>query len=203
MTAWGWALLNFIWQGAVIGGVAALLLALLRGAPAGWRYAVCALSLLLCLCLPLAQGLALLNPPDVAAAAEGQFASELLPLAEQLPALVSAWALGAALMLARLALGLAWVGRARRRSTPAPAAWQARLDTLAARLGLKRAVTLRLLPGLAGPVVLGTLRPCVLLPAALLSRLPVDLIEALLAHELAHVRRSDYLANLLQSAVEA
>lgn len=196
MNAWGMALVNFVWQGAVVGLVAALLLALLRGAPARWRYAVCALSLGLCLGLPLAQCLDL-------APTEAEFVGELPPLAAQLPALVSAWALGSALMLGRLALGLAWVGHARRRSTPAPAEWQARLDTLARRLGLKRTIALRLLPGLASPVALGALRPCVLLPAALLSRLPVDLLEALLAHELAHVRRWDYLVNLLQSAVEA
>jgi len=197
MNAWGWALLNFVWQGAVVGVVAAFLLAVLRGAPARWRYAVCALSLLLCLGLPLSQCL------DLADAGEGDFVTELQPLAEQMPALVTAWALGAGLMLARLALGLAWVSRARRRSEPAPAEWQARLDSLARRLGLKRKVSLRLLGSIAGPIALGTLKPCVLLPAALLSRLPVDLLEALLAHELAHVRRWDYLANLLQSAVEA
>jgi serine-type D-Ala-D-Ala endopeptidase (penicillin-binding protein 7) len=196
MNAWGWSLVNFVWQGALVGAAAALLLALLRGASARWRYAVCAASLGLCLALPLLQCLDL-------APADAEFVGELPPLAEQLPALVSAWALGTALMLGRVALGLAWVGRARRRSTPAPAEWQARLDGLAARLGLKRAVALRLLPELAGPVALGLFRPCVLLPAALLSRLPVDLLEALLAHELAHVRRWDYLANLLQSAVEA
>lgn len=196
MNAWGWALLNFLWQGTVVGGVAALLLALLRGASARWRYAVCAVALGLCLGLPLAQCLDL-------APAEVEFTTELPPLAEQMPALVGAWALGTALMLARLALGLAWVARARRRSTPAPAEWQARLDALARRLSLRRPVPLRLLPGLAGPIALGMLRPCVLLPAALLSRLPVDLLEALLAHELAHVRRWDYVANLLQSVVEA
>lgn len=197
MNAWGWALLNFVWQGAIVGGVAALLLALMRGAPARWRYAVCAASLALCLGLPLAQCLALAAP------AEGDFVSELSPLAEQLPALVSAWALGTALMLGRLAMGLAWVARARKRSLPASADWQARLDALARRLGLRRTVGLRLLDGLSSPIALGMLKPCVLLPAALLSRLPVDLLEALLAHELAHVRRWDYAANLLQSAVEA
>ncbi|WP_157275485.1 M56 family metallopeptidase [Pelomonas sp. Root1444] len=196
MNAWGWALLNFVWQGAVIGAGAALLLGLLRGASARWRYAVCAASLGLCLGLPLAQCLDL-APADV------EFTGELPAVLEQLPALVTAWALGTGLMLARLALGLAWVHRARRRSTPAPAQWQARLDGLARGLGLRRAVGLRLLPELAGPITVGMLRPCVLLPAALLSRLPVDLLEALLAHELAHVRRWDYLANLLQSAVEA
>ncbi|MFT7771715.1 M56 family metallopeptidase [Roseateles sp.] len=196
MNAWGWALLNFVWQGALVGAVAALLLALLRGASARWRYAVCAVSLGLCLGLPLAQCLDF-------APTEGQFVGELSALAEQMPALVSAWALGTGLMLFRLALGLVWVGRARRRSQPAPAEWQVRLDALAHRLGLRRAVSLRLLPELASPITLGSLRPCVLLPAALLSRLPVELLEALLAHELAHVRRWDYLANLLQSAVEA
>jgi serine-type D-Ala-D-Ala endopeptidase (penicillin-binding protein 7) len=196
MNTWGLALLNFVWQGALVGGVAALLLALMRGASARWRYAVCAASLGLCLGLPLAQCL------DIAPA-DAEFIGELPQLAEQMPALVMAWALGVALMFGRLALGLAWVGRARRRSTPAPAEWQARLDALACRLGLTRAVSLRLLPDLASPIALGTLKPCVLLPAALLTRLPVDLLEALLAHELAHVRRWDYLANLLQSAVEA
>ncbi len=196
MTTWGLALVNFVWQGAVVGAVAALLLAVLRGAPARWRYAVCAASLLACLGLPLAQCLDL-SPTDA------EFAGEVPPLLEQMPALVTAWALGTALMLARLALGLAWVGRARRRSTPAPAEWQTRLDALALRLGLRRSVSLRLLPELDGPIALGTLKPCVLMPAALLTRLPVDLIEALLAHELAHVRRWDYAANLLQSAVEA
>lgn len=196
MNAWGLALLNFVWQGAIVGLAVALLLALLRGASARWRYAVCAAGLLACLGLPLAQCLDL-------APAEVEFVGELPPLLAQLPALVSAWALGTALMLARLALGLAWVGRARRRSTPAPAAWQARLDALARRLGLRRRVSLRLLDGLDGPIALGTLKPCVLLPAALLSRLPVELLEALLAHELAHVRRWDYAANLLQGVVEA
>ncbi|MGQ3053277.1 MAG: M56 family metallopeptidase [Roseateles sp.] len=196
MNAWGSALLNFIWQGAVVGGVAALLLALMRGASARWRYTVCAASLGLCLGLPVAQCVDL-------APADAEFIGQLPELPEQMPALVTAWALGVGVMLGRLALGLAWVGRARRRSGPAPAEWQARLDILARRLGLKRAVALRLLPELAGPIALGVLKPCVLLPAALLSRLPVDLLEALLAHELAHVRRWDYLANLLQSAVEA
>jgi hypothetical protein len=68
---------------------------------------------------------------------------------------------------------------------------------------LRRGVALRLVDNLESPVSAGWLRPMVLLPVSLLTRMPVDLIEALLAHELAHVRRHDYLVNLLQSAIEA
>ena len=50
--ALGWALLHFVWQGLVVGAVAGVALALLRHASPRWRYAVCALSLLICLALP-------------------------------------------------------------------------------------------------------------------------------------------------------
>ena len=87
--------------------------------------------------------------------------------------------------------------------TAAQSAWQARLDALAANFELRRGVALRLVDSIKSPASAGWWRPVVLLPAALLTRLPTDLIEALLAHELAHIRRHDYLVNLLQNAIEA
>jgi beta-lactamase regulating signal transducer with metallopeptidase domain len=53
------------------------------------------------------------------------------------------------------------------------------------------------------PTVMGWLRPVVLMPAGALMGLPGEQVEALLLHELAHIRRADYLVNLVQSAVEA
>lgn len=201
--ALGWALLHFVWQGAAIGIVVAVALALLRRAEARHRYAVCALALLACLALPAAHLAWLLTDP-AAGSTDTLPPAWLLALGAQLPALVSAWSLGVGLMGLRLALGLAWVARLRRRSEAAPPAWQARLDALARRLGLRRPVSLRVArEGLDAPITVGSWRPLVLLPAALLTRLPLPLLEALLAHELAHVRRWDYLANLIQSLVEA
>ena len=202
--ALGWALLHFVWQGLVVGAVAWLALALLRNAGPRWRYAVCALSLLTCLCLPLAHvGWMMTQTVDVLTPQTLALPDWLESLSSQLPALVAAWSLGVGLMALRLGAGLAWVGVLRRRATPAPAVWQARLDALALRLGVQRKVLLKLLPDLASPITVGFVRPLVLLPGALLSGMPVHLLEALLAHELAHVRRWDYLANLLQSVVEA
>ena len=53
------------------------------------------------------------------------------------------------------------------------------------------------------PSVIGTIRPVVLLPVAALTNLTPDQIEALLAHELAHIRRRDYAMNLAQTVAEA
>ena len=113
------------------------------------------------------------------------------------------WSAGAATLALRMLLGLLWV---RRRSQPsrsrADPAWQARVTRLAVKMGIARPVRLGLVDDLPGPVTAGWWRPVILLPASLASGMPVDLLEALLAHELAHIRRHDYLVNLVQSAIE-
>ncbi|MBV8380447.1 MAG: serine hydrolase [Paucibacter sp.] len=208
----GWALLNFVWEGVVIGLAAGLAMALLRHASPQRRYAVLALALACCLALPLAhlgwQLLAATSPvggltADAVDDGAVLAPSWLLALQARLPALVTAWSLGVGLMALRLVLGLHWVASLRRRAVEAPPAWQAHVQALARRLHLNRPVLLRVLPDITSPLTVGSWRPMVLLPAALLSGMPLPLLEALLAHELAHVQRWDYLANLLQSAVEA
>ncbi|MDM4765820.1 M56 family metallopeptidase [Pelomonas sp. SE-A7] len=201
--ALGWALLNFVWQGLLLGGAAVLLLWSLRRADPRWRYAVCGLALLACLLLPLVHLLWLLTQDPGELTELVELPDWLLQMQELLPALVNGWACGVGLMGVRLGLGLAWVARLRHQAAPASVVWQARLDALAHRLGLRRSIPLRLFDGIGSPLTVGFWRPVVLLPAALLSRLPVPMLEALLAHELAHVRRWDYLFNLLQSLVEA
>lgn len=124
-----------------------------------------------------------------------------------LPWLVAIWAAGACLMLLRLAGGLRWVHRLQRHALDVEGdveqqTWQTRLDRLAQRFGLS-GVRLAVFDDTGGPLSTGFWRPMVLVPASLLARMPVDMLEALLAHELAHIRRHDYLANLLQRAAEA
>ncbi|MCC7644129.1 MULTISPECIES: M56 family metallopeptidase [unclassified Janthinobacterium] len=201
--ALGWVLLYFVWQGVIVGAVSAVLLWLLRHASARWRYAVCALALLLCLCIPIVHLLSLLSGISPAQLPVDAPPAWRAALQAWMPALVLAWSAGVGLMSLRLCLGLAWVGKLRRQAVAAPAIWQARLDALAQRMGLHRRPPLKLHAGLASPVTVGFWHPVILLPAALLSGMPVALLEALLAHELAHVRRWDYLVNLLQSVAEA
>src|ERR1035441_1702101 len=99
-----------------------------------------------------------------------------------------------------------WVVAARMRSVlvrPAPPEWQQTLRGLAAHIGLSRPVRLLVSALVQVPTVVGWLRPVVLVPAGALGGMPPQYLEALLGHELAHLRRHDYLVNILESVAEA
>lgn len=216
----GRALLHFLWQGAVIGAFAAVALHCARNARPQVRYALACGALLACVLVPATSVAWRLSAPEAATAVvlvDAQvwltrspeafarpFAAPVPALDAAMPWIVALWASGAFTLSLRMAMGLLWIQRLRAAAPhPQQAAWQARLDALAERFGEKRRVVLKLVGSLASPVSAGWWRPVVVMPAALLSRMPTDLIEALLAHELAHVRRHDYLVNLLQGVAEA
>ncbi|MCC6412756.1 MAG: M48 family metalloprotease [Saprospiraceae bacterium] len=91
----------------------------------------------------------------------------------------------------------------KRESTPAPGQWQARCDHWVQRLGINRTVRLLESIHISEPVAVGILKPVIIVPAGMLLQLPPDQVEALLLHELAHIRRADYLVNILQLTLEA
>lgn len=216
--ALGSALLHFLWQGALVGLLAGLGLGVLRNARPQARYAVACTALGASLLLPMLTVAWLLASPvigtDAGLPVRTTAANEVanprviggilaMQPASTLPWIVLLWASGAATLFLRMAGGLWWVRRLQRHAWPDDGDhWQARVDVLASKLGLPRGVRLRLFDGDA-PLAIGWWRPMVLLPAALLARMPAGLLEALLAHELAHIRRHDYLVNLLQAVVEA
>ncbi|WP_224240407.1 M56 family metallopeptidase [Hyalangium gracile] len=121
---------------------------------------------------------------------------------QHLPWLVLAWGLGVATGSLRLLTGWLRLRRQVLAATPAPVEWQERLDGLARRLGLKRAVRLLQSAALEVPSAVGWLRPVVLLPASALTGLSARQLEMILAHELAHIRRYDFAMNLAQTLVE-
>ena len=209
----GWTLLHFLWQGALVGCATAVLLTLLRNARPESRYLVACTGLFLCLAWPaLELGMRLLDDSAKGANANWAFAARLASgapideswgalLAGQLPWIVGTWAVCALAMALRMVAGLLWIGRAAAHERHDPA-WQTRVEGLAAQFGIERAVRLRVVERLGSPVTAGWWRPVVLVPAALVSGMPTHLLEALLAHEMAHIKRHDYLVNLGQNVVE-
>jgi bla regulator protein BlaR1 len=213
VSAVGWTLVHFLWQGALVGCVTAVGLALLRNAQPGQRYLLACSALLLCLLWPaleLWQGLHEAHATAGKAVETARLlgvgsatadAHWLGMLQSRLAWIVVAWAACALALALRMALGLFWINRVARHNAP-DRHWQRKLDQLALQIGVTRAVRLRVVDCLASPVTAGWWRPVVLVPASLLSGMPPDLLEALLAHEMAHVKRFDYLVNLGQNVVE-
>ena len=117
--------------------------------------------------------------------------------------IVLIWFLVICIKAIHLGMGLQDVYRLRRTATyPATGAWGAIMQQMAQRLNIKQKIEL-LESGMAKvPMVIGHLKPVILFPIGLLMALTTAEVEAILMHELAHIRRRDYLVNLLQSLVE-
>ncbi|MGD0869795.1 MAG: GWxTD domain-containing protein [Bryobacteraceae bacterium] len=213
----GWALIHFLWEGAALAAVLAAALFLLRPASARARYAAACLILF---AMPLAFAITLLvvlpghaetvtaahlpNPlARLSAVPAFQPAPAPRTFRDFLPWLAPCWFLGVAFFYAR---GLAaWLAarRLRQRGTCAPAPdWQDRLTQLCDRMRLLGPVRLLESCFTDAPVLVGYLRPVIFMPLGCLANLPAGQIECILIHELAHIRRHDYLVNLLQGFVE-
>jgi beta-lactamase regulating signal transducer with metallopeptidase domain len=122
---------------------------------------------------------------------------------QHLPLLVGAWLLGMLAMTLRFLGGLAYVQRLRRHRVAAlPDAWQTRLTALARRAGLQQPVQLLASALVPSPMVVGLFKPLVLLPMGAATGLAMQELEMILAHEVAHILRKDYLVNLLQAVAE-
>ena len=206
----GWTLVYFVWEGAAVAaGLALALLAAGRGR-AALRHGLALSALILLAALPLAT-FVLLAPAPVtvssgtfrATRGEAIEAGISTSSGAKMPVLVGVWAIGVAVLSLRLAGGMFQLERWRRRDArPAPPEDQARLDALGRRLGLRRRVALFLSERIEVPSAWGVFRPVVVLPASLMTGLAPTQIEGVLLHELAHVRRHDYLVNLVQGVVE-
>ena len=123
--------------------------------------------------------------------------------ANLLMAIVIAWLIGVAAMSIRLAGGWVLTRRlATRAAVAVPPVIEHAARSVARRLNVRRTVSILESSLVAVPTLIGWLKPVVLLPTAALAGLSPDQLRAILAHELAHVRRHDYLVNLLQSVVE-
>jgi beta-lactamase regulating signal transducer with metallopeptidase domain len=205
----GWTLLHFLWQGTLIAIVFAIARALLpRSMSAQGRY------LLACAAL----GAMTISPvltyfiSTTASRAVWQVIPAIVPPAfvprdawqRALPWLVLGWLTGVTAFSARLIGGWRLASRIRSAGArSAPAEWQRTLEGLIARVGASTPVRLLISSLVEVPTVIGWLRPVILMPVGALTGLPPKHVTALLAHELAHIRRHDYLANILQSIAEA
>ena len=220
-------LLHSLWQGAVVAMALGLVLRLLRRAPAQARYLAACMAMALMVALaggfpPAAGGDPFCGArrparwslprcrqdwPSPSTTGTPALARRRIRFVDRLrpifPAIVGLWMAGAGVLSLRLLGGWVQARRWVRRDTrPLAGPWIDRLDRLKERMGLRRVVVLLESARVEVPMVVGWLRPAILVPVAALSGLTAPELEAILAHELAHIRRHDYLVNVLQCVVE-
>ena len=206
----GVVLLHFFWQGAVLGLVYAGLKPLCTSASARYRLGLLAMAALAAAPVVTAiwcwpgnsaapdDGTALLAV-TIQAGQQAMADWQVKPL---LPWLVAAWLFGVVVIAMRSVWQWRRLMLVVRGADAATAEWRARLQQLCERFELRRPVRLLFSTCAATPMLLGWIRPVILLPASMLSGFTPHQIELIIAHELGHVRRLDYLVNLLQVAVE-
>jgi len=124
-------------------------------------------------------------------------------LAQHRVAIAAIWFAGVALFAARLSIAAVWLRRVRRNYLPLPPALLPRAALLAERMGFGAPPEVRVVAGLTQALAAGVLRPLVLLPAAWLAELDPATLEAVLAHELAHLSRWDLAVNAAQRVIES
>jgi len=119
------------------------------------------------------------------------------------PVLVAIYVAGVAVMTIKLSVDLVQLQQIRKKQVfPIDEVWEKHLTKLKNQLRIPRRVKLLISQYIQVPVMIGFLKPVILLPIAMFNNLTAEQLEAILLHELAHIKRNDYLLNIFQSIVE-
>src|SRR6202049_104107 len=221
MQSLGWALLHFLWQGTALAALAAAAMALCRRASSRYLLGIGTLALMLLAPIattffysqqhsgvPEIERASPLRPAWPTAASKTAVnssvqPSSITPSLEALPWLVEAWLLGVAFFSLRSAGGFLPLERERRRQSTAVNDRVLEICyILQDRFGLNRAIAYCECQWLQAPAVIGWFRPVVFLPVTALTGLSEEQLEAVIAHELAHIQRLDPFVNVFQVCVE-
>jgi beta-lactamase regulating signal transducer with metallopeptidase domain len=222
--AFSWMLIHSLWQGMLLAVISAVVMLLTKKTSAAVRYNLVLVQFLLFI------GACIFTfvwewskPPQQSmvqfGSAIGGRASALLSLnadgirtfantcvgyfTANAPMVVLLWLVFFLFRSVRMMRGLIFIHTAKHRQVSEPVDyWKNRVDLLCEKLQLKRAVRLLESGYVKMPMVIGHLKPVILIPVGLLAGLPPEQVEAVLLHELAHIRRHDYIVNFLQTVAE-
>lgn len=222
----GWAILHSLWQGAIAFVCVLCFRALTRDSQAVLRYGFQVFCLAACLLAFMgtfavyqlagapsftSTGTLLGTFPHTGNSVNASSAIitaqvgdiSLTPsLNQYAPALGVLWCFGFMLMTLKYS-GAFWMTRSLRRHglSAVPSIWESRFKTLVQNTGIRRTVDFYISNRVSGPITLGFFKPIVLVPASFFSGLSAAQIDAILLHEIAHIRRHDYLINLFQTTI--
>ncbi|MDQ3535777.1 MAG: DUF2807 domain-containing protein, partial [Bacteroidota bacterium] len=119
------------------------------------------------------------------------------------PLIITIWFLGILIFTLRLLGGLAYVQRLKKyKVTDITSEWESKIKNISRKIGLDKTVRLLESSLVTVPMVVGYFKPVILIPIGAITGLSASQVEAILAHELAHISRKDYLVNIIQTVIE-
>ena len=221
----GWVCLHSIWQAVIVASVLAICLRLIPRntyAALNARYFIATFSLVALPVCSIGTYLSIDLEPletrtEVEAVAVAPIAKTLVPgvgVPEILERILSTvepwlpwaslvWAIGVTIAAIRIAIG--WIVMRRivqRAGRPTDDTWQICIQKLSQAIGVRTVVTVLISSDISSPVVFGWIKPVILWPAWALTGISPSMIDAIISHELAHVRRHDMVVNTLQLCIE-
>lgn len=213
--ALGWTLVHSLWQSLIICTLLFSILKFTRNASANLRYMLSFLSLLCCVVMSsftfaeYYNSIANIEAHSLSGTTEallvyqsGIWTKIFTALNPYLDFIVVIWFVGVLWQFVRYLSDYSLSQKIKSRACrPITGSWKLRLEELASAIGVHN-VQFRLSKIVTVPCVVGHFKPVVLLPLELISKLPSDYIEAIVLHELAHIRRNDYLLNVVLCCIK-
>jgi len=214
--AFGWSILNSLWQSAIIYGVLFIIMLSIPKLAAKYKHNLAFGAIILMfagfvynfinqLMQSISSQAVAINPQNIQVY---QYFNNLPPSfsskAEQyFPVVVAFYVIGIVLQLFVIVKGYGQLSKLKKESLSAiPDGWKAIFEQVTAHLKIKKAIKFHLSSIVNVPLVIGYLKPVVLFPLELVNQLDNDQVEAILIHELSHIRRNDFLLNLIKTAIE-
>jgi len=213
ITAIGWSIIHSLWQGAVIYGLLLLILNTTK-LDAKTRYATAYSASVLMLAGFVVTFFFRFQSTTAQPATQltnylqlTEIATTPLTLSNYVetlfPYLVSLYAIGIFIQSLTVYSGYKKVAALKKAlHLPIPADWQKTFNALIQKMSLRRPVTFWLSSHVSVPLVIGYLKPVILFPVAMSAQMDLKQVEAILIHELSHIRRNDYLFNLIRTVME-
>lgn len=227
MHALGWSLIHSLWQGAAIALLLAIVLLLFRKKSSKFRYRLSVSSLFFAFALFVGTFMIFyLNTASIETEnilIQNEEIIEVIiestnPITEEntnfltvytnyfnthLPFIVTLWLMGMVIFTLRFLGGLAYSQRLKHsQHSPMDFEWEEVMNEIQTQFNITQNIQLVESKLVAVPMVIGYLKPMILFPFGVINQLSISEVEAVLAHELAHIKRYDYLVNIVQSIIE-
>jgi bla regulator protein blaR1 len=222
--ALGWTVLHSLWQALAIGLLMAVGMLFLQDKAAKVRYELAAMSLFMVFMAALStfliyyekakevadfttihlqEDMVALVAAETGMMTVSTLESYLQYFNQHIPLIVTAWFLGVCFFLLRLMGGLVYIQRLKfTHNKPASDFWTKRVQQISRQLKLRRTVKLVESSLATVPMVIGYFKPVILMPIGTINGLSHSEVNAILAHELAHVYRNDFIINIFLSIIE-